>query len=156
GRGRREVEGRHESLSGSRSHAVQCRERVAPEPHRVVVCCVERKPGHGTLPGPVGEEGTLAEPGWRAEHNHAACEPLVKFRAQTRTGDKALLQGRREELRREQRVVSASGGVRRECPHDSEHRAPNSSTHARCDISTHPGPDYMCRANLREWCVQGG
>jgi hypothetical protein len=57
---------------------VQCGGDVAPEPHWVVVGLVQRQPGHRPLatPGPVGQQGGLAEAGRGADQHQLAGHPL--------------------------------------------------------------------------------
>ena len=51
---------------------------MAPEPGRVVVARVQRQPGHrpAAAPGPVGQQGRLAEPGRGADQRQLPLHPL--------------------------------------------------------------------------------
>jgi hypothetical protein len=121
-------QGRHQPLEGRRgrraeqrgelpgdpgTHLVQRGHHMAPEPRRVVVASVQRQPGDRppALPGPVGQQSGLAEPGRSADQHQPPRQPLVESPGQPWAGQEARLQAWQVQLGGQQPIRSA--GARR-------------------------------------------
>jgi hypothetical protein len=87
----RRTEERGDSLGEPGPHPVQGGDHMAPEPGGVVVALVQRQPGDRplALPGPVGQQAGLAEPGRRADQHQPPRQTLVERLHEAWAGHKA-------------------------------------------------------------------
>ena len=79
-----------DSLPDPRAHPVQRGQRVTPEPHRVVVGCVQRQPGHRPVArrGQVGQQGRLTGPGRGTHQDQPPRQPFTERLYQRGRGTK--------------------------------------------------------------------
>jgi hypothetical protein len=123
-------------------HPIQRRDRMAPEPHRVVVGGVQRQPAHEPLASlaPVSQERRLAEPSGRGDQRQLPRQPVIEAVHQPRAGHETPRRSRQMELGCQQLVRPAGGRVLGRPVGCVSHRAP--PAHRR---------SYYLRPRARRW-----
>jgi hypothetical protein len=113
-RRRRTVQRPRHPLADAGLHAIQRLGHIAPEPDRVVVAGVQRQPGHRRIeaPGPVRQQGRLAEPGRGGDQGQLACHPRGQAGKQPGAGHEAGMWAGNVQLGGQQRIpLSDAGGL---------------------------------------------
>ena len=111
---RRGAQQEADSLPDPRARPVQRGYRVTPEPHRVVVGCVQRQPGHRPVArrGPVGQQGRLAGPSRGAHQDEPPRQPFTERLHQARAGHETRPRAGHVQLRGQQHIPLRHGRPR--------------------------------------------
>ncbi len=111
---RRRAEQRGDPLGHARAHLVNGGGDMPPAPGRVVVAGVQRQPGDRPAagPGPVGQQGGLAEPGRRAHQQQPPRQPLLQPLQQTGAGHEARRRAGHMQLGGQQSIGLAGARLR--------------------------------------------
>ena len=85
----RRVQKRKDSVTDANSGAVERRDHLAPETGWIVVVWIEREPCDRPLrsSGPLGNQGRLAESGWRTNQHQLARHAAVERCGQAGSGE---------------------------------------------------------------------
>ena len=136
---RRRAQQRADPLPDPRPRPVQRGNHVPPEPHRVVVGCVQRQPGHRAVArrDPVGQQGRLAGPGRGAHQDQPPRQPLIERPRQPRARHEPRPRARHVQLGRQQHIRPGIGNPSRSC----RRAAQPSATHPSAQPSdSQPSP----------------